>query len=173
MEQKEKKTINYYMRALHRDIGFFAIGLIIIYSLSGIVLVYRDTDFLKHNTKVEIKLSPNMEPSALSQALRMKDFKVTNTEGETICFKDGSYNKTTGVAIYTSKENIFPINKFIDIHKVMSSNPIHYFNTLFGLILLFLAISSFWMFKSGTKSFRRGIVIASIGIILTILLFLI
>ena len=45
MEQKEKKSIHYYMRGLHRDIGFFLIGLTLIYSISGVLLIYRDTDF--------------------------------------------------------------------------------------------------------------------------------
>ena len=43
MEEQEKKSINHFVRSLHRDIGFFVIGLTIIYSISGIVLTYRDT----------------------------------------------------------------------------------------------------------------------------------
>jgi hypothetical protein len=173
MEQKEKKTLNHYMRALHRDIGYFTIGLIIIYSISGIALIYRDTNFLKHDIKTEKKLSPNMADSELSQALRIRDFKITNTNGETIYFQNGSYNKSTGVVTYTTKETIFPINKFIDLHKTMSNSPIHYFNALLGLILLFLALSSFWMFKKGTKFFHRGIYLAGAGIVFTIIILLI
>ena len=52
----EKKSLNQLMRAWHRDIGFFIIGLVIIYALSGIALIFRDTDFLKHNIKFEKKL---------------------------------------------------------------------------------------------------------------------
>lgn len=52
MEKKEKKSINHYMRSLHRDIGFFVIGLIVIYSISGVVLIYRDTNFLKHDAVI-------------------------------------------------------------------------------------------------------------------------
>lgn len=32
METREKKSIQYYMRSLHRDIGFFAIGLTLIFA---------------------------------------------------------------------------------------------------------------------------------------------
>ncbi len=170
MEQKEKKSIHYYMRALHRDIGFFAVGLIIIYALSGIALIYRDSDFLKHSIRIEKKASQNMEASELGNVLHMRDFKVTKIEGETIYFQNGSYNKATGVAIYTSKEVIFPINKFIELHKVSSRNPAHWITTIFALLLLFLAISSFWMFKKRSGLFRRGIVLASSGILVAILL---
>ncbi|MDD4032981.1 MAG: hypothetical protein PHS48_07035 [Bacteroidales bacterium] len=40
MSHKEKKSFSYCMRALHRDIGFLLIGLIMVFSLSGIVLGY-------------------------------------------------------------------------------------------------------------------------------------
>lgn len=172
MEPKNKKSINFYMRALHRDLGFFALGLVIIYSLSGIVLIYRDSDFLKHNVVVQKKLSPNMESSELGKTLHMRDLKITKTEGETIYFESGTYNKTTGATVYTSKEIIFPINKFINLHKTSSRGPAHWFTTIFGLILFFMAISSLWMFKTKTRLFRRGMIIAGTGILVTVLILL-
>jgi hypothetical protein len=169
----EKKSINQRMRALHRDIGFFIIGLVVIYVLSGIALIYRDTDFLKHNVKIEKLLSKNMQPSELKKSLHMKDLKVINSEGDTLFFDEGKYIKSTGIAQYTIKENIFPFNKFIGIHKVKSKNPLHWINTIFGLLLLFMVFSSFWMFKKGTALFRRGIIIAAVGLLLALILFLI
>lgn len=173
IKPKGKKSINYYMRALHRDIGFFVAGLIVVYALNGIILNYRDTNFLKTDTQVEKKLSPNMKPDKVGEALRLKGFEVTKTEGETIWFKEGTYNLTTGVAIYTTKDIRFPFNKLINLHKSISKNPAHWFNVLFGVLFLFMAISSFWMFKKGTKYFRRGIFIASTGIVFVIILLLI
>jgi hypothetical protein len=170
MESQQKKTINHYMRALHRDLGFFTIGLMVMYALSGLVLIYRDTGFMKVNTRVEKMLTPNMEPPEIGQMLHMRDFKVTRTDGETIYFEEGSYNKTTGVAIYTTKENPFPISKFNKLHMSSSRSTVHWFTTIFGLILLFLAISSFWMFKKGTKLFRRGMYIAAAGIVFAVAL---
>jgi len=173
LKPKGKKSINYYIRALHRDLGFFAAGLIVIYSLSGILLIYRDTNLMKADIQVEKKLSPGMEDSKIGEALRIREFAVTKTEGETIYFKDGSYDKTTGIALYTVKEIRFPFNKFINLHKVVSKNPLHWFNVLFGVLLLFMAISSFWMFKKGTKYFRRGLFLAGGGIVFVVILLLI
>jgi len=62
MDDNRNKNLSHYMRALHRDIGFFIVGLVVIYAISGITLVYRDTDFLKKETRVETKLSPGIEP---------------------------------------------------------------------------------------------------------------
>lgn len=176
MQQKGEKTIYYYMRALHRDIGFFTLGLIVIYSLSGILLIYRDVDFLKCERTIEKKLSADLEPSELSKAMidafHIKNAKVTRTEGEMIYVEKGSYNKTTGVAAYTTKDYPFPLNKFVNLHKISSGKPAHWFAAIFGLLFLFLALSSFWMYKKGTGLFRRGIYIAGAGIIVSILVLL-
>jgi len=167
---KGKKSINYYMRVLHRDIGFFVAGIMIVYALSGIVLIYRDTDLLKSETKVEKTLAPNLEPAKIGEALRIRDLKVTKTEGETISFQSGTYNTKTGVAVYTVKDIVFPFNKFINLHKAISKNPTHWFNLIVGIMFLYLAISSFWMFKPDNKNFIRGLYIAGAGIICVIIL---
>lgn len=170
MEQKEKKSINRYMRSLHRDIGFFVIGLIVIYSISGVALIYRDTNFLKHDAVVEKKISPDMDVSELGKVLRLKDFKVLKTDGPIIHFQNGTYNKETGIAKYSTKELPLWINKFSNLHKSSSKSLVHWFTTVFGILLLFLAISSFWMFKPKTKLFRRGIYFAASGILAAIIL---
>jgi hypothetical protein len=173
MKHKEKKSIGHYMRSLHRDIGFFIIGLIVIYGISGIALIYRDTNFFKYETLVETKLSPNMEASELEKALRLKDFKVLKEESEIVYFSNGTYNKTTGVAAYSAKVLPSWLNTFNKLHKSSSKNEAHWVATIFGILLLFLAISSFWMFKPGTRFFRRGIYIAGAGIVAAIILLLI
>ncbi len=169
----DKKTINQIIRAWHRDIGFFIAGLVIIYALSGIALIFRDTDFLKHDIKVEKILLPNLYISELKKTLHMKDLIVEKSEGNAMFFENGMYNKVTGEANYTLKENIFPFNKFINIHKVKTKAPLHWINTIFGLLLLFMVFSSFWMFKKGTAFFRRGIIIAGAGILFALILFFI
>jgi len=173
IKPKGKKTINYYMRVLHRDIGFFMAGLVIVYALSGIVLMYRDTEFLKSETQIEQKLTPNMEPAMIGEALRIRDLKVIKTEGDIVTFQSGTYNSTTGVAIYTMKGIIFPFNKLINLHKAISKNPAHWFNLIFGVLLFFMAISSFWMFKPENKNFRRGLYLAGAGIVFVIILLMI
>lgn len=169
---KEKRSVTYYMRALHRDIGFFVVGLVLVYVFSGIVLVYRDIGLMMSDTQVEKKLPPNIEPDQLGKMLHLKDFKVVKTEGDTIYFQAGSYNKATGLAVYTAKQLPIVLQKFVDLHKTTSGNGKHWFAIFFGGLLGFLGISSFWMHKKGTHMFRRGIVIASVGLIITIVVLL-
>lgn len=172
MELKKSKSINYYMRSLHRDVSYFAFGLVVIYVLSGISLIYRDTNFLKRDVTVERQLKPNLEIGEVGGELRMREVKVTKTEGDVITFQNGTYNKTTGATAFTVKEVMFPINKFINFHKAISSKATHWFNLVFGGVFLFLAISSLWMFKPNTKTFRRGMILVGVGIVFTIVLLL-
>jgi hypothetical protein len=172
METKEKPPINYYLRIMHRYAGFFILGFAVIYGLSGITLIYRDTDFLKHDKKIALNLTPGINPSELGNALRMRDFKLEKTEGDILYFQGGTYNKTTGAAEITIKDLVFPFNKLTNLHKTPSKSPIHWFTFIFAITLLFLAISSLWMFKPGTKMFRKGILTVAVGLVVALVLLL-
>jgi hypothetical protein len=170
METKEKKSIQYYMRSLHRDIGFFIIGLTLIYGISGIILIYRETGFLKQEKQIERHLDANIENSELGKMLHLRNFEVVKVEGDVVYFKNGIYNKTTGMVKYSDKSLPSFLEKFNNLHKASSRSVTYWFSTIFGILLLFLAISSFWMFKPKTKLFRRGILFAGIGFIIAIIL---
>lgn len=170
MSSHEKKSINYYMRALHRDIGYFVIGLTIIYGLSGIILLYRDTDFLKTERAIERQLDANISEQDLGRSLHMRDFEVVKTEGDVVYFKNGTYNKATGKANYTDKTIPPFLDKFNQFHKTASSKLVHYFGVMYAVMLLFLAISSYWMYKPKSKMFRRGIILSALGIVCAIII---
>jgi hypothetical protein len=170
MENKESKSVNYYMRIWHRYAGFFIVGFVLIYGLSGITLIFRDTEFLKHEKKINIALAPGINPSELGPALRMREFKAEKTEGDIIYFRGGSYNKVTGATQQTIKELVFPFNKLTSLHQTPSKNAIHWFTLSFGITMLFLAISSLWMFKPGSKVFRKGILTVAAGVVFVLIL---
>ena len=50
------KSTRTTMRLLHRYIGYFMAGIMAVYAISGVLLIYRDTDFLKKEKKIEKKL---------------------------------------------------------------------------------------------------------------------
>lgn len=173
MELKKSKSIQQIIRSLHRDIGFFIIGLTVVFTLSGIVLVFRDTDLLKKESTEQRELKPGVEPAQLGEMLRIRDFKLIKEEGDVIYFQGGTYNKTTGKAEITMKKLIFPLSKFTDLHKTITKKFTHYFTVTFAVLLCFMAISSFWMFKPNNKNFKRGVILAVAGAITVILLLLI
>jgi hypothetical protein len=169
-ENKPSKNFRFYMRFLHNNVGFLIVGLVVIYSLSGLIQIYRDTDLLKHEVLNVKTLAPNLQSAQLKDALRMRDFTVDKNEANIIYFKNGTYNSVTGVANYTTKEWYSFIVPFTELHKTSSKGAAHYFTTIFGILLLFMSISAFWMFKPGTKLFSRGVYMTIAGIIASIIL---
>ena len=175
-QKKPSKGIHYYMRVLHRNIGFLALGMTLVFSLSGTLLVHRGGDFMKATTTVEKTLQPNMTADEVGNALKLKKFKVTEEKDGIICFTDnGKYDSQTGKVTYDKKELVFPFNKFAELHKTESSQnaPRGWFATLFGIVMAFLAISSLLMFPTKTKQFKANMIYAGIGIIITLILLLI
>jgi hypothetical protein len=102
--------------------------------------------------------------------LRLRDFTVEKNDGNIVYFKNGTYNLVTGVANYTTKEWYGFIVPFTELHKTSSGGAAHYFTTIFGVLLLFMSVSAFWMFKPGTKLFSRGVYMTTAGIIASIIL---
>ena len=160
------------MRVLHRHIGFFILGFIVIYAISGIALISRDSDFLKYEKKIKVTLPTDTKSSDIGSSLKIRDFKILETQGDVIYFKDGSFNTSTGEAEYTVKELIFPINKLVSLHKIPSKNPLHWFSLAIGILLFFMAVSSFWMFTTRSKQFRKGMYTALAGIVFAVILLL-
>ncbi len=158
------------MRVLHRDIGFLILGLIVIYSISGVVLTFRDTDYFKTEQQIEQQLEPNLQGNEVGEALRMRRFNVESETAENVFFHSGSYNKETGIVVYTVNELPAILKTFNDLHKSKSNSLSGWFSTIFGLLLLFMAISSFWMFKTCTRQFKQGMIYTAAGIIISILL---
>ncbi len=50
---RTKKSLNFTIRIIHRYLGFFLAGIMAVYALSGVVLIYRQTDFLKKEKQIE------------------------------------------------------------------------------------------------------------------------
>jgi len=162
------KSFHYFIRIIHRYLGFFLAGIMAVYAFSGVILIYRDTDFLKTEKIVEKQLKPNLTTEEIGKSLRNRNFKIEKKEGNIVYFKNGTYNSSTGNANYTSKELPFVIKKFTDLHKANSSSPLYFLNVFFGVSLFFFVVSSFIMFKPKTKTFKEGIYISIIGVIITI-----
>ncbi|SDM17804.1 hypothetical protein SAMN05421823_11120 [Catalinimonas alkaloidigena] len=165
-----KPSTSMLMRIIHRYLGFFLAGVMAVYAISGIVMIYRTTDFLKVEQQVERTLEPNLGPDELGRALRMREFKVTQTEGDVLYFEAGTYNRATGEAQYTTKDLPFILGKLTQLHKATTNSPLYFLNIFFGLSLLFFVISAFWMFRPSTSVFRKGLYFTLGGIALTLLM---
>lgn len=158
------------MRVYHRYLGFFLAGIMAIYSISGIMLIFRNTDFLKKEKYKTTIVEPNLDEEALGKAIKIKELKFIKKEGDMAFYKQGNYQLSTGKANYTVKELPYIISKMNSFHKANTNHPLFYLNIFFGLSLMFFVISTFWMFAPGTRIFKKGIFFTIAGVILTLVL---
>lgn len=165
-----KSSTQKKMRIYHRYLGFFLAGIMMVYALSGTVLIFRNTDFLKKEITEEHMLKIGTQPEELGPALRIRNFKVEKIEGDMVYFKNGSYDTKTGVAMVTKKELPFVLKKMTDLHKATTDSPLFFLNIFFGASLLFFVVSSFWMFLPKTTAFKKGMIFTAAGLVLALVM---
>lgn len=150
------RKISNRVRSVHRYLGFFLAGIMLMYSLTGITLIFRDSDTFKREVRVEKQLGKNLE-------------KLPKLKGA----KNINYNKTTGVVTYSQMKSPKILGLMEKIHKAKSSDPLYFFNIFFGLSLLFFVVSSYWMFLPQTAVFKKAIYFTLAGISLAAVMLLI
>jgi hypothetical protein len=165
------KDTKSFMRVVHRYLGYFLAGIMAVYAISGIVLVYRDTDFLKTAQSYTKTIDQDLPSSvALGKQIGVRDLEYTAISNDTAYFKNGWYVANNGHVFYTKKELPFVMDKLVKLHKAKSANPLSALNVTFGLSLLFFVISSFWMFQFKSKIFKKGLLFTTVGLLLAIVL---
>lgn len=158
------------MRLLHRYIGYFAAGIMAVYAISGVLLIYRDTDFLKREHQYDVIVKPQLTEKELAKEIKVKGLEFKEVKDGIAHFEQGTYNLTTGQAVYKRKQLPYVLEKFNELHKATSKHRYSLLNTTFGLSLFFFVVSSFWMFNFKSKPFRKGMIYAGIGFILALIM---
>ncbi len=164
------KQMKLTMRVAHRYVGFFLIGIMSVYAISGVVLTFRGTNIFKQGESIEKQVDADLSSNELGRVLRMRHFNVDSIAGDIMYFEDGQYNVSTGDVSYISYSYPDFVTKMIKLHMTSSRNTMAWLTTIFGVALLFLAVSSFWMFKPKTKNFKKGLIVAIAGIVFTIII---
>jgi len=170
-------------RNLHRDLGYFYIGLIISFAFSGILMNHRDSwhpDKYTIETKaIEVKLPAENEINEkfaedLGKQLGIEDkFRRHNIKkGE---LKISFQNHDVEIDMETGKGEIVSflktpfINQTMSLHK-NTSNWWIYYGDIFGVSLITIAVTGAIMIPAGKFSFkRRGWKLAIAGIIFPLL----
>lgn len=158
------------MRVLHRYLGFFLAGIMAVYAISGVSLIFRKTDYLKRSTTVEKTVAAGLSIERVGEELKIKGIKESKREGDLIFFEGGQYDQASGQAVYTVKALPTVLKKMTDLHKATTQSPLFFFNIFFGAALLFFVLSAFWMFLPGTDVFKKGLWYTAGGIVLTLIM---
>ena len=164
------KNTSFYFRLIHRYLGFYLVGIMAVYAISGIAMIFRNDDTFKILENTETTLAVNLDEKTLGEVLEIKGLSILKQEGSLLFFEDGTYNQATGETIYVKKELPFLLDKMARLHKATTNSPIYWLNIFFGVSLLFFVISSFWMFLPHTSVFRNGIYFTLAGIVMTLII---
>ena len=171
-------------RNLHRDLGYFYIGLIISFSFSGILMNHRDswhpekytveTKAIKVKLPAELKITDQFAENLgksldIDDKMRQKNIKKGNLK---ISFEkhDVEIDMKTGKGEIVSFIKTPIISQTMRLHKT-NSNWWIYYGDLFGISLIVIAITGIIMIPSGKFSFkRRGWKLAIAGLIFPLLI---
>ena len=165
-----KKNSNYYFRIFHRYLGFYLVGIMSVYAISGITLIYRKTDNFKKEVEIKTQLKKGLKLPAIEKALKIGKLGITKEENNMIYFDKGQYNKQNGEAIYHKMQLPYVLSKMQKLHKATTKSPVYWLNIFFGASLLFFVVSAFWMFLPETPIFKKGIIFSLLGIIMTFII---
>lgn len=156
-------------RKYHRWVGFFLAGIMAIYALSGILLIFRPTEFLKFPVTEVRQMEVGIEGASLAGHLRMKGVKLKSETDELVIFNLGEYNKLTGETVINKMDYPSPLAKMVKLHKATNNSPLFFLNIGFGIALLFFVISAFFMLLPKSPFFKNGIKISGVGALFALL----
>lgn len=170
-------------RELHRDLGYFFLGLIITFAFSGILMNHRDSfhaeKYIVETKKIEIKITNNKDISeedaiAIGVELGIEDkFRRHRVKKDELSI---SYEKfDVEIDLLTGKGEIISfiktpiVSQMMKLHK-NTSNWWIYFSDIFGISLIFIAVTGTLMVKHGKHTFkRRGWKLAAAGLLFPLL----
>jgi hypothetical protein len=187
---KKKKSLESIVRSLHRDLGYFVIGLTLIYAITGIILSGRALGWLEKTYNADIIMSKNIEISKFNSKFIEKvlngkiksifpedsyesvkkhlKLKVVDDEEKKVSFSawrslNIDYYKNTGDTYIVYTGHPIVIKLFLDAHKASHTKAWFYLAIIYSVILTFLALSSLVMLKGKYGFKRRGVYLMFAG----------
>lgn len=156
------------LRVLHRDLGYFIVGMTIVYALSGIYLNHRhdfNPDYKIFLTEFQTDITPqtNITEAVVKEALTQQQRDIVykkhyiNSEGLIKIFIENGeavINPETGQASMSYLQRrpiIFEMNK---LHKASIGTLWKWVSDAMAVILLFVAVSGLFLLK-GKRGLKR------------------
>ena len=168
------------LRSLHRDFGYFVVGITFVYTVSGIALNHR-TDWNPHYTMISEEVSvPSVQKTEFAEnemVTLMENFDyqpkykkhfVTKAGIIKIFVEEGTvmYQPREGIAsleVLKRRPFFFQINK---IHLAQNGRLWIWISDVMALFLLFVAISGLFLLKGKYGIKGRGLWLTGLGVLI-------
>jgi hypothetical protein len=173
-----RRRLNFrpWLRALHRDIGYLAVGFTFIYALSGLAVNHIkdwDPNFHQINRTHQLPAPLTGADEPISQrvlsALRIDDspreiYRASETRLEIVFDKRTLHVDTqTGVVLEEGQKPRFFLRAANFLHLNRGKKAWTYLADAYAIFLLFLATSGLFMIPGKKGLIGRGAVIAGVG----------
>jgi len=171
-----KKRWRGWLRAIHRDIGYLAVGFTVIYALSGLAINHLadwDPNFTTYSRESHIPVIASDVPDEEAIAIAEKALGVTNPRetlraGDEIHLDWDNRNIVvygdSGLVVDQGRESRFFFRVANWLHYNRGKKAWTYVADAYAVLLLYLAISGIFMIKGRLGLRWRGTILVSLGI---------
>jgi hypothetical protein len=170
-----KKRWRAWLRAIHRDVGYLAIGFTVIYAVSGIAMNHIDDwDPSFDASERIVKIAPVADDATDDDAAaQVSTAAGTGTPAEVfragdevrLTYEDGTMVTAIGdtVTIQQRDSRLF-FRVAVWLHATRGKQAWKYISDVYALLLLYLAISGLFMIKGKLGIKWRGTILVGAGI---------
>jgi hypothetical protein len=176
MPEKRRWSPRPLLRSLHRDAGYFAVGLTLIYAASGLAVNHIaawDPNFRNYETTVELGPLQGDDDAASRAVLSRLAIKTAPRE----VYREGAddleilfdhrslhVNTTTGHVVDEGQKPRFLLRVANWLHLNRGKKQWTYFADAYAVALLFLAVSGMFMLPGRKGILGRGGIMVLVGI---------
>lgn len=179
-----RKKLNFRprLRALHRDIGYFAVGLTVVYAGSGLAVNHLkdwDPNFRQVNRTHQLPLPlPEADEAAATQALSAlhvsetprEVYRASPAQLDLVFDKRTFHVDTSTGVVHEEGQTARPLLRAANwLHLNRGKKAWTYVADFYAIFLLFLAFSGLFMIPGRKGLFGRGGVVALLGAAIPIL----
>lgn len=176
------KSFRYWLRVIHRDIGFLMVGLCFVYGISGIILNHMNGKDPAYITKeYSLQLGQSLTPDELK--ILWGDKEDLPKLNKVVPIDDTHYRLlfSGGTGVYDSINGKAEYEKYTKRKFVYWINRLHYNKVkgwnvmadLFALSLVFFAVSGLFMVKGKNGLAGKGKYYLIAGLLIPVLYILI
>jgi hypothetical protein len=176
-----RKRWRAWLRAVHRDFGYLAVGFTLIYAVSGIAqnhiddwgdVSYKTTERVLTIAPIADDVADDVAIARVAAAAGLGDPNAKLRAGDEIRLEYASGAKVTAIGTEVTvqaRERRAFIGAANWLHKARGKKAWKYVSDAYAVLLLYLAISGIFMIKGKLGIRGRGAALISIGVAVPVL----